>query len=133
MNKDVELEEKMNYFEQYQSEIIKTCKEHASKDVLQCLHTDGKITSQTYDKLYQQILDFKNIMDKAHLEKGDRVIILDTYGPAVLRTFISASYWNLTVALIDTNLPQQELDHFVDCLDARAIFTSEKYINKIYF
>lgn len=131
MNKDVELEEKMNYFEQYQSEIIKTCKEYASKDVFQCLHDDGKITSQTYDKLYQQILDFKNIMDKAHLEKGDRVIILDTYGPAVLRTFISASYWNLTVALIDINLPQQELDYFVDYLDARAIFTSEKYISKI--
>lgn len=121
----------MEAYIEYRDKITEICKKYSKKAVFTCMADDGKIRRLSFSELYNAILNFKNIMDEHHLKAGDRIVILDDHTQSVMRTFISASFWNLTVAIIDVGLPNSEIQYFTDYLDVRAIFTNNQYSKKL--
>lgn len=120
----------MNAYIEYKEKLVETCRNYANKSVFSCMADDGKIRKLSFGELYEAILNFKRIMNEHNLKSGDRILLFDDHTQSVLRTFLCASYWNLTSAIIDVGLPKSEIQYFTDFLDVRAIFTNTKLINK---
>lgn len=120
----------MSAYLEYREKLKEVCKNYTNKTVFSCVADNGEIRRLSFGRLYEAIIDFKSIMEEHNLKAGDRILILDDHTQSVLRTFLCASYWNLTTAIIDVGLPKNEIQYFTDFLDVRAIFTNTKLINK---
>lgn len=120
-----------NGYDLYKKQIDKNCSRYRDWPVFKCLLDDDTITSLTYGELYAQILQFHDRMEELGLKAGDRVVIMDKHLPSAERTFISATYWNLTAVMVDASLPAHDIHRLIELTDVRAIFTCEELAEKL--
>lgn len=120
-----------NGYHNYRTRIDKIYKKYADSTAISCLNDDGSMTKLSFSKLHERIRDFKKVMDRIGLKAGDRMILIDSHLPSAFCTMISATYWDVAVAPIDPNLPDTELNRFIEQLDPRVVFTDQPMVSRL--
>lgn len=118
-------------YTRYKARLDEVCAKYAAWPALRCMKDDGTITSVTYGELKAMIRTFRKRMDELGLKPGDRVALMESHLPSAERTFVSASYWNLTVVLMDASLPDAEIRSLLAQTDVRAVFTDAVLAQKL--
>lgn len=117
-------------YEDYKNRVEVVCNKYANKISYQYLVKD-EISSFTYKQIFEKIINFSNVIEKYQLKKGDRIGLICTnyfYGQMAI---LGASYYNITLVIIDPSLPLKTMKDELVIGDIKLLLTQQDIYEKI--
>lgn len=111
-------------------EIVENNTGNTDKQVMSITTDSGERRTYTYGEMFARAQQFAQLLADAGVRPGDRVIITAENSPEWNIAYLAIMSTGGTAVLVDSSLPQADLQTLIALSDARAIFISPKVLAK---
>lgn len=120
-----------NTFEDFKRRIETMCREHASDYLISNYMNNGRRVDLRYSGMKRLIDVFAPVKEQYGLRDGDRVLVITPSSADAFISFVVLALNHLTVAVVDPNLPKDELARMIGEIEISAVFTDKGHFGTV--